>query len=116
MIHYLADYFTFPHNSNYMGTLKDHCIYEKHLKNSLKDYIQSGEAEKNRLYIQKSVYNLTSAEAICDFIKRSHQSYMKLKNTVEGDCRHIVSLCHQVVEAVILLIHKQTVLEPAAAA
>ena len=116
MIHYLADYFTFPHNYNYMGTLKDHCIYEKHLKNSLKDYIQSGEAEKNRLYIQKSVYNLTSAEAICDFIKRAHQAYMKLRNTVEGDCRHIVSLCHQVVEAVMILIHKENTLESAIAA
>ena len=116
MIHYLADYFTFPHNSNYMGTLKDHCIYEKHLKDSLKDYIQSGEAEKNRLYIRKPASNLGSAEAICDFIKRAHQAYMKLKNTVEGDCRHIVSLCQQVVEAVILLIHKENALESAVAA
>ena len=26
--HYVSDYFTFPHNANYPGNLKDHCIYE----------------------------------------------------------------------------------------
>ena len=67
-------------------------------------------------YIRKPASNLGSAEAICDFIKRAHQAYMKLKNTVEGDCRHIVSLCQQVVEAVILLIHKENALESAVAA
>ena len=29
--HYLADYFTFPHNTIYPGNLKDHCYYEKEL-------------------------------------------------------------------------------------
>ena len=30
--HYLADYFTFPHNKIYPGNLKDHCVYEEELK------------------------------------------------------------------------------------
>ena len=30
--HYVSDYFTFPHNANYPGNLKDHCIYEEELK------------------------------------------------------------------------------------
>lgn len=47
VIHYIADYFTFPHNPHYPGNLKDHCIYEEHLKRGLKEYIASGEAEKN---------------------------------------------------------------------
>ena len=113
MIHYIADYFTFPHNAHYTGNLKDHCIYEKHLKHMLNDYIQSGEAERNRVNIKLSVQNLSSAEAICDFIKNTHERYVKLKNTGEGDCRQIVSLCHQVVEAVIMLIHRETALKPA---
>ena len=29
--HYLADYFTFPHNRTYPGSLKDHCSYEEKL-------------------------------------------------------------------------------------
>lgn len=107
VIHYIADYFTFPHNAHYPGNLKDHCVYEEQLKKGLKEYIQSGEAEKNRQNIQNSVRNLNSTEAICDFIQKAHDTYVKLKNTVEGDCRHIVTLCHQVVEAVILLIKKE---------
>ena len=115
VIHYIADYFTFPHNPHYNGNLKDHCIYEKHLKYSLKDYIQSGEAERNRISIQETVKNLGSVEAICEFIQNAHNAYVKLKNTVEGDCRQIVSLCHQVVEAVLLLVHRESALKPAVA-
>ena len=116
MIHYIADYFTFPHNVTFTGSLKDHCIYEKHLKESLKDYIQSGEAERNQSRIRKSVQNLNSTEAICNFIRKKHDAYIKLKNTVEEDCRQIVSLCHQVVEAVLLLIHRGTSWKPNVAA
>ena len=29
--HYVADYFTFPHNKTYPGSLKDHCAYEEKL-------------------------------------------------------------------------------------
>ncbi len=115
VIHYIADYFTFPHNPHYTGNLKDHCVYEKYLKYSLREYIQSGEAEKNRVSIQQSVQNLGSVEAICEFIQNAHNMYVKLKNTVEGDCRQIVSLCHQVVEAVIMLVHKESAFNPVAA-
>ena len=27
-LHYMADYFTFPHNTSFSGSLKDHCMYE----------------------------------------------------------------------------------------
>ena len=36
VIHYMADYFTFPHNKTYTGTLAQHNHYEKVLKNRLK--------------------------------------------------------------------------------
>lgn len=107
VIHYIADYFTFPHNPHYPGNLKDHCVYEEHLKKSLREYIQSGEAERNRKNVQIAVHNLNSTEAICDFIQKAHDAYVKLKNNVEEDCRQIVALCHQVVEAVIGLIKKE---------
>lgn len=104
VIHYIADYFTFPHNPHYPGTLRDHCIYEEHLKKRLKEYIQSGEAERNSAWIHASVSSLNSTEAICRFIRKAHEIYVKRKNSVEEDCLHIVLLCHQVVAAVIRLI------------
>lgn len=116
MIHYIADYFTFPHNAKFSGNLKEHCIYEKHLKNTLKDYIQSGEARKNQPQILKSVQNLNSTEAICNFIRKKHDAYIKLKNNVEDDCRQIVSLCHQVVAAVLQLVHRDSSRMPIIAA
>lgn len=97
VIHYVADYFTFPHNRNYHGTLRDHCAYEKHLKKSLKEYIRSGEAAKNR----EKARAFRSPEAICEFIRRAHEAYMSRKTNVERDCRMIVALCHQVVEGII---------------
>lgn len=105
IIHYIADYFTFPHNAHYPGNLKDHCVYEEHLKQSMKEYIKSGDAAKNRVWIQENTGQLNSIEAICEFIQKSHETYVKIKNTVEEDCRQIVELCHQVAEAVILLIN-----------
>ncbi len=108
VIHYIADYFTFPHNPHYPGNLKDHCIYEEHLKRGLKEYIASGEAEKNSEWVRLSVVNLNSTADICNFIRKAHETYVKLKNSVEDDCRHIVTLCHQVVVAVIRLIKRDS--------
>lgn len=108
IIHYIADYFTFPHNAHYPGNLKDHCAYEEQLKNSLREYIQSGEAKKNCIWICRNAKILNSTEAICEFIQMAHDRYVKIKNTVEEDCRQIVALCHQVVEAIILLIKGET--------
>lgn len=99
VIHYVADYFTFPHNKHYSGTLREHCAYEAEMKKSLKEYIASGEAERNR----EKARTLDTPEAICDFIQKAHDTYVKLKTNVEEDCRMIVSLCHQVVEAIIQL-------------
>lgn len=116
IIHYIADYFTFPHNSHYPGNLKDHCTYEEQLKKSLREYIQSGEAQKNRIWVQKNIGVLNSVDAICEFIQLAHDRYVGIKNTVDGDCRQIVVLCHQVVEAVLLLIkgeNRRKVLLPA---
>ncbi|MFP3155146.1 zinc dependent phospholipase C family protein [Lachnospiraceae bacterium ZAX-1] len=104
VIHYIADYFTFPHNAHYTGTFKDHCAYEEKLKKSLREYIKSGEAEKNKEMVRK----LESPDAICDFIQHAHALYMDLKTNVEEDCRLIVALCHQVVEAVLNLVHMQS--------
>ena len=56
VVHYIADYFTFPHNEIYPGNLKDHCMYEKELKLYLREYLNSEEAmEKHRSAGQKTI-------------------------------------------------------------
>ena len=39
VMHYIADYFTFPHNKTFDGTFYQHNTYEKHLKNELKAFV-----------------------------------------------------------------------------
>lgn len=101
VIHYLADYFTYPHNLIYPGTLKDHCIYEKDLKFALRNYIKSGDALKN----YKKTRQFTSMESLFEFIQSVHGEYLDIKQSVKDDCEYIVSLCQQVVEGILYLFY-----------
>lgn len=99
IIHYVADYFTLPHNTIFEGNLKDHCIYEKHLKHSLKEYINSKQAVENTITARQ----FNTADALCDFIKKSHEEYLKMKRGIQEDCRYIVALCHQVATGIMTM-------------
>ena len=103
VLHYIADYFTFPHNMTYDGTLRDHCIYEKELKHSLRAYIKNGEAQK----AYAPAKGIDTPEALFHFIDKAHQDYLKLKRSVEEDCMYIVRVCHQVAEAILALFLKE---------
>lgn len=102
VFHYIADYFTFPHNRNYPGNLKDHCLYEKYLKLELRSYIQEG----NAVFHTENSWRLTSADDILDFIRRSHREYMAVPHTVEEDCEYITRVCSQVLAAIARLINE----------
>ncbi len=99
IIHYVADYFTYPHNEIYDGSLKDHCVYEKMLKFSLREYIRSGEAQRN----QKQPTRFDTPQALFAFIQKAHEEYLKMKHSVEEDCLYIVRICHQVVTSILNL-------------
>lgn len=103
VIHYIADYFTFPHNDIYEGNMKDHCMYEKQLKYTLNEYIRSGEAEKNK----REAKNFKTPEALFDYVLKAHEEYLKVKKSVVEDCKYIVGICHTVVEAVINLLNQK---------
>lgn len=105
--HYLADYFTFPHNKSYPGGLKEHCSYEEKLKRDLRRYIESGEAARRHATAQiaervaeKQEHASTAggdvffnnAEALCNFIQKAHDDYIVRKHDVEDDIRHIVEV------------------------
>ena len=94
--HYLADYFTFPHNKIYPGNLKDHCVYEEELKRKLRSYLKSPEVKKDK----KLVVDLKTPEALIEFIQKSHDDYLRRKNCVEDDIHSIVALNHQAVESI----------------
>ena len=102
IIHYIADYFTFPHNLIYEGGFKDHCVYEKELKLRLVEYVRSGEAFRTRIDVRK----FETPEAVCSFIRSAHAEYLSREHGVKEDCEFIVRICHQVVQAIMNLVNR----------
>lgn len=98
--HYLADYFTFPHNTVFKGNIREHCIYEKELKYALRSYISSGEVSVNSSIVMR----FTTPAELCDYVLQIHKQYLCCNKTVESDCRYIVALCHVVVAGILNLL------------
>lgn len=102
--HYLADYFTFPHNKSYPGGLKEHCSYEEKLKKDLRRYIKNGDAAQKSVSLKHSSFG--NADALCNFIQKAHEDYMDRKHDVEDDIRHIIDVNEQALEGMIRLLDK----------
>lgn len=98
--HYLSDYCTFPHNGIFDGGFSEHCIYEKELKFSLKEYVQSDAAKRNRAQIQKS----PSVEEIINFIQKTHKEYLKAIKNIKADIHFIIELCYKVVDSILMFL------------
>ena len=93
VFHYIADYFTYPHNSHYPGNIKDHCHYENHLKHGLRAYIRSGEAVFGGAGYKRS---FSTADEMLEYIQEAHEEYMKQPVSVENDCKYITTVCSRV--------------------
>lgn len=101
--HYIADYFTFPHNAIFNGNLKEHCSYEKEQKFSIRAYVGSEEARHSR----EKDGSFNSVGEICEFIKEMHKEYLAAVNhAVWLDCEYIVELTRRVVDALLGIFQK----------
>ena len=98
--HYVADYFTFPHNKIYPGSLKDHCSYEEKLKRDLRKYIKTDAAKPHKTEHAE----FKNAKNLCDFIQKSHDDYLVRKHDVEDDIHHIVEVNYKALEAMTQLL------------
>lgn len=97
--HYVADYFTFPHNPIYPGTLSDHCSYEEQLKRELRKYLTGGEADRQ----QHPLFSFRDAREIADYIKTEHDKYLQKNLNVEEDIREIVRINYQMLFGILNL-------------
>lgn len=97
VIHYIADYFTFPHNGHYNGSLKQHCKYEKHLKWRLKDYIR-----QNTSFLE--THSFSNVQELFEYIINMHEEYRKRQGNLQKDCEYIVRLCQVVVMGILSLL------------
>ena len=90
--HYIADYFTFPHNIEYPGTMTEHIHYEAQLKVDFREFVQK--MKEKHAHFQE--VNMQSADEICTFIRKCHEEYLHAVKSVENDCRYILQICAQV--------------------
>lgn len=95
--HYIADYFTFPHNNHYEGSLMDHCHYENDLKHELKRYIKSREALEQIM----PVTLFHSRQELKQYIEDMHAQYVKSSSDIYNDCKYIVTVCMVVVQSML---------------
>lgn len=99
VMHYMADYFTFPHSSTYTGTLLEHGKYEKELKRSLKTQIKSGKAEKHL----GEVIKFRNLDELLDYIRQVHERYLRKVRCIKEDIEYILSVCYQVIQGIFQL-------------
>lgn len=100
--HYLADYFTFPHNGIYPGGFKDHCSYEEKLKKDLRAYLK-----RNENCSKSTGTPFTNAEALCEYIQKAHDDYIVRKHDVEDDIQHIVAVNRKAILGMIDVLAKK---------
>lgn len=103
VLHYIADYFTFPHNSNYTGSLKEHCVYEEQLKHRMYRYIDNLNAGESR----EKMSVLPELGEIAQFIRDKHEQYMNLSGNVDIDCRYSVLACMSVAASLLAIVSRR---------
>ncbi len=86
--HYLADYFTYPHNSNYFGTFIGHCTHERRLKKQLRNYLELGFADYHLMHLTPD----HNTEEILSYLQKKHQSYLYQVNDIRTDIIHIIDV------------------------
>lgn len=96
VFHYIADYFTFPHNKTFNGSLVEHNSYEKKLKNQLKRCICTGNADKYANY----AICFESFGQLAEYIENKHSAYLKKERNISDDIRYILDVCFQVFQGV----------------
>lgn len=92
-LHYLADYFTYPHNSSYEGGVKGHCLHERDLKYLLRRYVRTPEALEIFERQRELAWEIRDLPQLFQYIESCHEEYLEQRPSVEGDCRWIVQVC-----------------------
>lgn len=94
--HYLSDYCTYPHNSIFDGTIKEHISYEKELKCTFKEYIVREDIQRERKQCQ-----MLHLDDVLGFIILTHKEYLKALKDVHQDIHFIIDICYKVVDAIL---------------
>lgn len=111
VMHYLADYFTFPHNVVYEGSLKDHCIYEGDMKRQLYAYVNTPEARQVFREKKLQAYQIRDEETLFSYIQKVHEAYLLEEHSAAQDCRWILEISVIVLMALLSMLGKNDIAE-----
>lgn len=106
ILHYLADYFTFPHNPNFHGSLAEHCDYEKKLRYRFTSFLKSRRKRK-----EQDADTANNVMQMFRYLDEKHQEYIATTPSVETDCNYILFITNYVIETLNNLKTPQLVLE-----
>lgn len=94
IMHYLADYFTFPHNPGFCGKVKDHIEYERSLLISINQYF------RQEPIFQEGIHKVGQDDYI-DYVLKMHGDYLTQNETLEMDCYYITTVCFSVASYIV---------------
>lgn len=103
--HYIADYFTYPHNSIYPGNIAAHCHYENEQKHSIRSFLKSPDVANINI-LKRNDYPQTVDE-LCNFIREIHNEYLKQEITVMVDCKYIAGVNQYVVKSIMHILQSR---------
>ncbi len=89
-LHFLEDYFTYPHNSNFEGGFVAHCLYEHRLSKALGNYLRRNSAAAAALP--------APGESIRGVLEARHAEYMNKQPSLDNDVQYIVSTAEAVAQ------------------
>ena len=103
IIHYIADYFTYPHNAHYPGTLKDHCSYEEDLKHRMRSFVRNRYESGEMQYDERMLPTIHSLQELLDYVKEKHEYYVHDRGNVNLDCAYSYIVCLAVMYSLLQL-------------
>lgn len=90
LIHYIEDYFTFPHNNWFTGNLAEHVQFETELTEHLFSLNNPG----NDI---KSTNHPMPAEQLISFLEELHLQYQQEQPDFDNDIKYILEAAHCVI-------------------
>ena len=89
LVHYVADSFTYPHNSLFPANLKEHCQYETELHDYVNKTISS---------VGVNMESIDDGRDIVKYLREMHDRYVSEAPGCENDYRHITHAISVVTE------------------
>lgn len=99
-LHFLEDYFTYPHNAHFEGGFIAHCWYEHRLSKAMGAYLRQARSTET---VRRP------GSAVSAVLNEQHRAYMNARPSPETDVAYIVSAAEAVAAEVFEAFNRQSV-------